>query len=95
MNGILANLPVLEATAGGVSGTNTTANSTAPAIPGGIDGYTRTIDMVVAVSILGALLVVGSLVYVCFFSWYRQRSHKKIDEAGDVQVNVTRGGGRR
>lgn len=79
----------------GGNNTNATTSATTTAVPGGINGYVRTMQMIIMVAILGAAILLGSIVYVCCFRWYRNRAHRKIEAAGDVQVNVTRGGGRR
>lgn len=92
---ILSNLPVLDDLASGTNGTNSTTNSTVPAIPGGIGGYTHTTNMVLAIGVLVGLLVIGSLVYFGCFRWYKKRAQRKIEEAGNVQISVSRGGNRK
>lgn len=79
--------PVLDIRA---DGANNATNSTSPAIPGGITGFVPTkylIFTIVGFVVAGAVITA----LACWrFKCYQSRARKKIDEAGNFQLNVSR-----
>lgn len=81
----LASLTQLDmAPANSTNGTN----STTPEVPGGFDGYVPTRFLLIT-----AAGIIGAIAFAAFAFWcYRRRALKKIIEAGNVQISVSRGG---
>lgn len=69
------------------------ANGTNSTTPGILDetGLNKLVHLWMVLVVLGIALVVIGLMFGAF-TFYRKRAHKKIDEAGKMTINVTRGG---